>query len=232
MTVQKMSFYAVIPSHILTSQSLSSNEKILYGIVSSLTNKKGYCFASNSNLTNYFEKDGHKPHAKTISKWVNNLVRLGYLKNEVVRTEGGKVTERKLWICDTVIVKDNTEEHEKKVNPKKDKYNGNKELIHKVISYLNDVTGKSFRNTTDSYVKVISARISDGYKYEDFKKVVESKAMDEWYLKNPHYFAPTTIFAKSKFDKNLQGWTQEKRDAVYTVTNFEDEELELSEEEF
>jgi len=46
-----MRWYAVIPSEILSSKELSSSGKLLVGVLISLSNKKGYCFASNQYIS-------------------------------------------------------------------------------------------------------------------------------------------------------------------------------------
>lgn len=48
----KIGYYAVIPATILFNKDLKANEKLLYAIVTILSNKEGYCFASNAYLSN------------------------------------------------------------------------------------------------------------------------------------------------------------------------------------
>lgn len=232
-----MNFYAVIPTEILTSDKISSHEKILYGVISSLTNKTGYCFASNAALAEFFKKDDNVPHVKTISKWVNNLVDVGFLTNEITSSENNKKAQRRLRLTDKVIIRETIAQTKKE--PKKEntgKYKGREKEIKQIISYLNKVTKKSFRYDTDSYIDVICGRFNEGGRtVDDFIKVIEVKSLDTWYINNPQYFAPTTLFSKSKFDKNLNSWTPEVRTIIYESFNYsEDEvvELDLAEEEY
>ena len=44
---QNVGYYSIIPSTILYNKNLKANEKILYAVITSLSNKEGYCFASN-----------------------------------------------------------------------------------------------------------------------------------------------------------------------------------------
>ena len=48
----KIGYYAVIPATILFNKDLKANEKLLYAIITILSNKEGYCFASNAYLSN------------------------------------------------------------------------------------------------------------------------------------------------------------------------------------
>ena len=47
----KVGYYSIIPSKILYNKELKANEKLLYAMITSLSCKEGYCFATN----NYFE---------------------------------------------------------------------------------------------------------------------------------------------------------------------------------
>ena len=40
----KIGYYAVIPATILFNKDLKANEKLLYAIITILSNKEGYCF--------------------------------------------------------------------------------------------------------------------------------------------------------------------------------------------
>jgi len=48
----KIGYYAIIPSTILFNEKIKSNEKLLYAVITVLSNKEGYCFASNNYLNN------------------------------------------------------------------------------------------------------------------------------------------------------------------------------------
>ena len=46
----QFSTFSVIPTEIIINKEISSTEKLLYAVISSLTNEKGYCWASNQYL--------------------------------------------------------------------------------------------------------------------------------------------------------------------------------------
>lgn len=48
----KANYYSVVPAEIKYNNELTEKAKLIYGEISSLSNKKGYCFATNS----YFAK--------------------------------------------------------------------------------------------------------------------------------------------------------------------------------
>lgn len=90
--MDKPNYYSVIPAKIRYDDELKANEKLLYGEISALSNKYGYCNAGNS----YFA-DLYKVHKKTISDWVNHLKNRGYIEVELVY-EDKKILERRIYI--------------------------------------------------------------------------------------------------------------------------------------
>lgn len=59
----KIGYYAVIPATVLFNKNLKANEKLLYTIITILSNKEGYCYASNKYLGGLLNSQPH-----TISK--------------------------------------------------------------------------------------------------------------------------------------------------------------------
>lgn len=85
-------YYAVIPANVRYDKEITPNAKLLYGEITALCNKNGYCWASN----NYFaELYGVTPQA--ISKWINILARKGYFSLEY-ESEGNECKERRIHL--------------------------------------------------------------------------------------------------------------------------------------
>lgn len=72
------STFSVIPTEIMVSKEISSTAKIVYGLISSLTNEKGYCWASNKYLGELVDKE-----ERQISNIINQLSSLGFIISEV-----------------------------------------------------------------------------------------------------------------------------------------------------
>lgn len=72
-----------------------------------------------------------------------------------------------------------------------------------LIKYLNEKTGRAFHNT-EANKKLIKARLNDGFTKQDFKLVIDYKAMD-WKDNQDmqKYLRPNTLFAPSHFDDYL-----------------------------
>ena len=85
----KPGYWAVIPATVRYSD-LKPNAKLLYGEITALQGKEGYCFASNK----YFA-ELYKVTKNTASTWINDLKKKGFVKIQIIK-EGGEVIERRI----------------------------------------------------------------------------------------------------------------------------------------
>lgn len=92
---QNIGYYAIIPATVLYNKDLKPNQKILYAIITSLSNKEGYCYATNRYLA---EKLGVEPN--TVSGWITDLKRKEFIRVELIRNEKNQITQRKIYIND------------------------------------------------------------------------------------------------------------------------------------
>ncbi len=99
----QISYYSVIPATIRYDNYLKANEKLLYGEITSLTNKMGYCFARNKYFANLYNVNPH-----TVSQWISHLEKLGYIYVELIKGTNNEIKERRIYIKDTPYVQKNT----------------------------------------------------------------------------------------------------------------------------
>ena len=93
-------------------------------------------------------------------------------------------------------------------NEKENKKEESKEQIKEIVNYLNSKTNKNFRLTTKNTVKLIKARLNEGYVIDDFKKVIDIKTK-EWLNSDfEKYLRPETLFG-NKFE----GYLNENKDS-------------------
>lgn len=73
-----------------------------------------------------------------------------------------------------------------------------------IIEYLNNKVNKRFSYKSESNRKLIKARFNEGYKLDDFIRVIDIKT-NEWINdeKMKSYLQPSTLFRGSNFDKYL-----------------------------
>jgi len=99
----KPNYYAIIPADVRYS-NLKPNAKLLYGEITALSSKEGYCFATN----NYFAKL-YDVTKNTISLWVSQLNKEEFISVELIK-KGEQITERRIGIIkndDRAIIKNN-----------------------------------------------------------------------------------------------------------------------------
>lgn len=95
-----------------------------------------------------------------------------------------------------------TKGYQKSTNSNDNDNNNN--IYSRVIDHLNEKASKSFKYTTKKTKSCIDARIREGFKEEDFLKVIDIKTK-EW-KDNPDmskYLRPETLFG-TKFESYLQ----------------------------
>lgn len=81
---EKPNFYAIIPANIRYAD-ITPNAKLLYGEITALSSKEGFCFASNQ----YFA-DLYKVSKVSISKWIKELTDNKFIESEIIYKQGSK----------------------------------------------------------------------------------------------------------------------------------------------
>ena len=96
-----------------------------------------------------------------------------------------------------------------------DKKNTDRESIpfSEIIGHLNSKAGTSFRASSKDTQKHILARWNEGYRLEDFFKVIDAKASEWRYDKKmAPYLRPSTLFG-TKFESYLQQYKEPQKKA-------------------
>ena len=92
--MEKPNYFGILPANVRYDKNLKPMEKILYTEISSLTNKDGYCYATNSYFSKLYEV-----HKNTVGAWINNLEKQGYIKTVLIYKKGTKeIIERRIYI--------------------------------------------------------------------------------------------------------------------------------------
>jgi len=89
--MENPSYWSVIPAEVRYS-NLKPSAKLLYGEISALANKKGYCFSTN----NYFA-ELYNVTRNTISLWIKDLNQHGFINVEI-KYRNKQIIERRLYI--------------------------------------------------------------------------------------------------------------------------------------
>jgi hypothetical protein len=211
---EQPNYYAIIPADVRYSKNIVPQAKLLYGEITSLTNKKGWCWAKNSYFASLY--DVKEP---TISVWISSLIKNGFLTAEYtqvydrelerfVRSRRLYVTERKKEEKKEELEEENNEKsvsknqkrHSKSVS-KNQKYNN---------KYNTNNTEEILSESSFNKLKLSSSRISstpsEVHPISSEKGLFNSEQKTQPNKRNP--FTPTEqallkIIEKIVADKDL-----------------------------
>jgi uncharacterized phage protein (TIGR02220 family) len=209
-----------IPKEIWLDKGLTWMEKLFLTEINSLDNENG-CFASNKYFSNFFSLTDSR-----CSQIINSLIKKKYLSVKYINKKESKEIEyRVLNILNTCIknikqgIKDikggylenaggylendkdiNTINNIEINNTINNIYNEKAFILKATIDYLNEIAKKKFSYKS---IKFISARYDDGFRLEDFKKVILVKSQDKFFIENPKHLNPVTLFRPDNFEKYL-----------------------------
>ncbi len=206
--MKEANYYAIIPANVRYDEKLSDRAKLLYGEITALSNKEGYCWANNGHFAELF-----KVSKKSISRNIQELVERGYIVSKILY-ENKVVTERRLYINNNYFTPTDKTVHtpmDKTVHTPMDKtvqYNNTSinntsiNIYSRVIDYLNKKANTKYRATTKKTKDLIKARLNEGFVEEDFIKVIDNK-VGEWINTDMEkYLRPETLFG-TKFEGYL-----------------------------
>lgn len=91
-------YYAVIPASIRYDDQIPANAKILYGEISALIGRDGFCYASNGYFAALY-----KLSERTISGLISALQKGGYIIVQIEKDAAGQVTQRKIYLTASAL---------------------------------------------------------------------------------------------------------------------------------
>lgn len=230
MKKEEPNYYAIIPANIRYDEDLIQGAKLLYGEITALSNQKGFCWANDMYFANLY-----KVSKKTIQTWLKSLEVRGYLTREVIYKEGSnEIVSRYIRLCAYPSNENvHTPMHEK-VRDNNTSTNttinntSNKKILSssdeqddvpykEIVDYLNLKTSKKYKHSTSKTKSLIKARWNEGFRVDDFKKVIDNKCF-EWVGNSDmaKYLRPETLFG-NKFEgylneNNVAPQSQEEKD--------------------
>lgn len=118
---ERPGYYAIIPANVRYDKRLKPIERLLYGEITALSNKEGFCFATNGYFAGLYECT-----KISISNYVRHLEECGYIKTEyddgnnrkIFITEGIKSSEGGIKNSFNTLLKEN-------LRPIKNSFNNN-----------------------------------------------------------------------------------------------------------
>jgi hypothetical protein len=86
--MKKPNYYAILTAEVRYDNRLRPNVKLLYAEITALCNMNGQCFASNKYFSELYGKS-----KGSISGWINELVKYGYISTEYTYKNNTKEIE-------------------------------------------------------------------------------------------------------------------------------------------
>ena len=99
----KPSYYAIIPAKVRYDKRLNSTAKLLYGEITCLATKEGYCWATNKYFSELYDVSDD-----TIRRYLTQLEEAGYIRRVMIYKENSKeILERRIYI-DEIVAESNS----------------------------------------------------------------------------------------------------------------------------
>ncbi len=144
------SYFAVIPANVRYDKNLKANEKLIYGEITALANKKGYCWASNQYFSELYGVS-----KETVSRWISHLASNGYVDIEFKYKDGTKeIEQRNIWIENHGVMTKKSWGHDENVNTPIDEKV--KENIQDINNTLNNKKNKIKKEKVIEYDLLIT----------------------------------------------------------------------------
>lgn len=90
-TKENPTYYAVIPATVRYDTRLTLGARMMYGEITCLSNKEGYCWASNKYFAELYDVCEN-----TIQNWITALKNSGYIRLETKQAQTG--SKRKIYL--------------------------------------------------------------------------------------------------------------------------------------
>lgn len=211
---EKPNYYAIIPADVRYDNELKDKAKLLYGEITSLSDKYGYCYASNKYFAELYGVT-----VTTISLLIKNLVEKGYIESEIKYKEGSKeILNRYLKIIKGGYLNNFKGGYLKKVKDNNININNtsNNKYIYmgtyKRIKLTKDQYNKLIDDYGEDYINQIINRLDEYVesnnnknKYSNYNLVIRKAIRDNWFKieKLPSWF--------NQEIKKEEGLTDEQR---------------------
>ena len=192
------SYYAIIPANVRYSD-LKPNAKLLYGEITALSNKFGFCFASNK----YFS-ELYNVNKNTVSSWLSDLKNYGFIVINIERDSNKQIIKR----CIGITKNTNSPIHEKmkgistSINTTSNNISIKEKFINQVMFF--DYP-KEMKEDFISYW-------TEGIKKMRFQKqgTFEIKLRLERWSKNASKWDKPKSKVTSKLDEQIDAWQKAK----------------------
>lgn len=206
--------YIVLQGWMISDLKLKGNELIIYACIYGFSQAENQAFSGSLQ----YLADWTNSTKQGVVKCLKSLVEKGFIVKTDKVINGVKFCEyyatKFNGVCNKVVqgMQQSLMGGMQQSLPNNiaiDNLSNNKEIYIAVIDYLNSKTGQHFRSSTKSTQQHINARLAEGFKVEDFKRVVDNMCITWTGTEWEQYLRPSTLFG-SKFENYLNRKPQGK----------------------
>ena len=195
-------YYAIIPANVRYAD-LNPNAKLLYGEITALSNKHGFCFASNK----YFA-ELYKVNKNTISSWISDLKNYGFITVKIERNIDNQITKR----CIGILKKMDNPIHEK-LKYNNTSINTTSNNIYIKEKFLNDVMLFDYPEEMkldfiNYWTEKSSDRLNAKMRYQKQATFDVKLRLDRWAKNSAKW--NTKKAGTSKLDAQIDEWQKAK----------------------
>ena len=214
--MENQNYYAIIPANVRYDKNLKDKAKLLYGEITSLSNKDGYCWA-----TNRYFADLYDVSTTTISTLIKNLIDRGYIKSQIIYKEGTKEILNRYLSAVNYPIKENLKENNINIINKKEKerdeiinfYNNNFGLItpfiaDNIFTYLTDGLEDKL------IVKAMEEAIANNVRRWNYVKAILDDCLNNNIYTKEKYEVKQKAFKDSKANKTT---TTKQKEVKYNT---------------
>lgn len=205
-------YFAIIPANVRYDKNLRDKAKLLYGEITALCNKEGFCWAKNEYFADLYDVT-----KTTVSTLIKNLIDNGYIKSKLIYKEGTKeILNRYLSIVKdpvkenlkdnniNIIINKKEEEKEKII----DFYNNNFGLItpyiaENIFSYLEDGLQQ------DLIIRAMEEAVSNNIRKWNYVKTILNDCVNNQIKTLEQYTIKQREFKNKKANKTTVSKKQE-----------------------
>lgn len=173
-----MKWYAIIPSEILSSKELSSSAKLLVGVLVSLSNKTGYCFASNQYISEVLGVS-----LVYVRALIKELEDKKIIEREISSKVNKELGHRTIKILDLKLLKQDSDKKKEPMGVLPE-YQGGATIVSGGVipEYHHNIRDNNKENNKE---KILTEKILKDDRFDEFwelygKKVGKEKAKAKW----------------------------------------------------
>lgn len=164
------SYYSILTADVRYDKRLKPNEKLLFSEITALSNKRGYCNASNNYFAQLYDVT-----TVTASNWVNHLKDRGYIDVEMIY-DGKQIKERRIFVNSNPIKENFNTPKEKVEDPIKNNFKGGiKEKFKENITRFNNTSkNKQLEEDFEKLWKLYPRKEGKKKAFETYKRAIKN----------------------------------------------------------